>query len=162
MGGPPVTGEIAKIDEEYMSLMAELGEGPVPQIDTVPAPTLSSLANSSMRKTSFNLFEQQMPPRQLLPPPTMAPTGLVPPNLSSMPPPPWTTAPAMAWPPGPPGKSFNTSVVAYVVIANGCFLIFSFKKMLQEQSYSNIKLNGQHQKSVIINTVGNEIINKSI
>lgn len=33
-GGPPVTNAQAKIDEEYMSLMAELGEGPVPEVIT--------------------------------------------------------------------------------------------------------------------------------
>lgn len=31
-GGPPATNAQAKIDEEYMSLMAELGEGPVPEV----------------------------------------------------------------------------------------------------------------------------------
>lgn len=30
MGGPPPATAQAKIDEEYLSLMAELGEGPPP------------------------------------------------------------------------------------------------------------------------------------
>lgn len=34
-GGPPVTNAQAKIDEEYMSLMAELGEGPVPEVNFI-------------------------------------------------------------------------------------------------------------------------------
>lgn len=43
-GGPPVPGDKAKIDEEYLSLMAELGEAPPPELqaqnNTNPTPIL--------------------------------------------------------------------------------------------------------------------------
>lgn len=93
-GGPPLPGDKAKIDEEYMSLMAELGEGPPPE--------QQNGTNSTQRKTSFNIFEPQMAPRPLMAPPPMA-SNAMPMPMNGMPPPPWSGPPNMPWPPGPPG-----------------------------------------------------------
>lgn len=105
-GGPPLPGDRAKIDEEYMSLMAELGEGPPPEQQQQ-----QTNGTNIMKKTtpSFNMFEQQMAPRPLMAPPMMPPGSQMPPMppMNGMAPPPWSGgAPhqAMSWQPGPPGK----------------------------------------------------------
>ncbi|XP_044262618.1 splicing factor 1 [Tribolium madens] len=95
-GGPPVPGEKNKIDEEYMSLMAELGEAPPPDAVT----TTTTTSTTTTRKSSFNLFDSPMTPRPLMPPPMPTQTAI----LNSMAPPPWATvAQNMTWQPGPPG-----------------------------------------------------------
>jgi splicing factor 1 len=96
-GGPPAQGDKAKIDEEYMSLMAELGEGPPPE-----AAKSETTTSTITRKTaSFNLFEAQMTPRPLMPPPM--PSAAIP-CMNGMAPPPWgAVAQNMSWQPGPPG-----------------------------------------------------------
>ncbi|KAF2904795.1 hypothetical protein ILUMI_01360 [Ignelater luminosus] len=97
-GGPPQAGDKAKIDEEYMSLMAELGEGPPPP---------GTATNGSIQKkntTGINMFEQQMAPRALMPPPMPnMPNAMMHPAMNGMPPPPWAGGPNMGWQPGPPG-----------------------------------------------------------
>lgn len=47
-GGPPVPGDKAKIDEEYLSLMAELGEAPPPELQAQSTVT----QNTQPRKTT--------------------------------------------------------------------------------------------------------------
>ncbi|KAJ8976956.1 hypothetical protein NQ317_010153, partial [Molorchus minor] len=94
-GGPPLPGDKAKIDEEYLSLMAELGEAPPPDQQN------NMVANNIPRKTSYNIFETQMAPRPLMAPPM--PANTMPMPMSGMPPPPWTAPPNMGWPPAPPG-----------------------------------------------------------
>ncbi|CAG9841174.1 unnamed protein product [Diabrotica balteata] len=101
-GGPPLPGQgdKAKIDEEYLSLMAELGEGPQPvfmqngnnhQRKQPPAPPVSS----------FNIFENQAPPRPIMPPPMPgAPMQML--QTGSIPPPSWPAPAPMPWPPAPP------------------------------------------------------------
>lgn len=74
----------AKIDEEYMSLMAELGEGPPPGQD-------NRFAAANRRNIpGVTLFDRQMAPRAIAPPPTTqslpTPPQLIP---NSLPPPPW-------------------------------------------------------------------------
>lgn len=93
-GGPPQAGDKAKIDEEYMSLMAELGEGPPP-----PGTVMNG---TPQKKTtaSINMFEQQMTPRPLMPPPI--PNPMMHASMNGMAPPPWPTH-NMTWQPGPPG-----------------------------------------------------------
>lgn len=52
--------------------------------------------------SGFNIFEHQMAPRPLMPPPV--PGNGMSMSMAGMPPPPWsTTPPTMAWPPAPPG-----------------------------------------------------------
>lgn len=84
-----------KIDEEYMSLMAELGEGPPP-----PAKDPADRDNVARRPGTVDLFERQARPRAIGAPPTRpeannnsAPTvgqplrpGMIP---ARPPPPPW-------------------------------------------------------------------------
>ncbi|KAG5881360.1 hypothetical protein JTB14_037102 [Gonioctena quinquepunctata] len=95
-GGPPIPGDKAKIDEEYMSLMAELGEGPPPGVVTA----LQTNNNYQRKTTGFNIFDSQMAPRPLMAPPMAgAPMSL----MNGMAPPPWTGPPTMSWPPAPPG-----------------------------------------------------------
>ncbi|CAH0559129.1 unnamed protein product [Brassicogethes aeneus] len=100
LGGPPMPGDKAKIDEEYLSLMAELGEGPPPEQQHQP----NGGGMNMMKKTtpSFNMFEQQMAPRPLMPP-MMPQTNMTAMNMNGMAPPPWNGAQAMPWQPGPPG-----------------------------------------------------------
>ncbi|XP_018328118.1 splicing factor 1 [Agrilus planipennis] len=108
-GGPPVVGEKAKIDEEYMSLMAELGEGPPPPGTTNANGNGMSATPQRKMNTGINMFEQQMAPRPLMPPPLASGGPMMPPMANGMntmcmpPPPPWGAAPGMGWPPGPPG-----------------------------------------------------------
>ena len=98
-GGPPQAGDKAKIDEEYMSLMAELGEGPPPPGTAVTNGT--TMTTTRKMATGINMFEQQMQPRPLMPPPVQ--THMVNPTMAAMAPPPWVTAANMTWQPGPPG-----------------------------------------------------------
>ncbi|CAH1099979.1 unnamed protein product [Psylliodes chrysocephalus] len=97
LGGPPLPGQgdKAKIDEEYMSLMAELGEG--------PQPVFIQNGNNQQRKTQtgFNIFDPQSAPRPLMAAPmTSAPP--MPLMNGNMPPAQWPGPPQMPWPPGPP------------------------------------------------------------
>lgn len=52
-GGPPILGDKAKIDEEYLSLMAELGEAPPPELQMQNNPTPQQ---NNQRKTTGLLF----------------------------------------------------------------------------------------------------------
>ncbi|XP_049784088.1 splicing factor 1-like [Schistocerca cancellata] len=85
------TGDKNKIDEEYMSLMAELGEGPPPNRDGDN--NANNRFNNNRRATN-NLFERQMAPRAIMAPPPRAeqPAMPTPPQLipNTLPPPPWT------------------------------------------------------------------------
>lgn len=111
LGGPGATvgagGDKAKIDEEYMSLMAELGEGPPPP-PAAPDFLLKSggIGAAPPRKNTISMFDpsQMTPPRPLMPPP---PSMMAPPNgMGSIPPPPppWAAATGtIPWQPGPPG-----------------------------------------------------------
>ena len=125
-GGPPAANNQAKIDEEYMSLMAELGEAPPPDAQIVPPQQMNR---------PFAIFEPRSlgPPRPLMAPPqqqvyppqmpmqvppsvppmpphTMAPWNQPPPpgNDNMVPPPPGTAPlparpPFQSFPPAPPG-----------------------------------------------------------
>ncbi|XP_063703652.1 splicing factor 1 [Culicoides brevitarsis] len=95
MGGVPAADSQTKIDEEYMSLMAELGEGPEPPgpaaAETKPAmPVISNVPRSNFS----NLFEPKQPARAIMPaaPPvtnSYMETPQPPPNVwPSAPPPP--------------------------------------------------------------------------
>ncbi|XP_075210955.1 splicing factor 1 isoform X2 [Lycorma delicatula] len=100
----------AKIDEEYMSLMAELGEGPPPNR------TDSNGDKSGQKRSpvsSGNLFDRQMAPRAITAPPITTQPLQTPPQLipNTLPPPPWNqqppkvgqTQPNMNQPPPNPG-----------------------------------------------------------
>lgn len=94
-GGPPPCNSQAKIDEEYLSLMAELGEGPPMKTkDDAPPP------QSHHNRCSTNLFDRPSVPRALTSAPPQIPDSQPPqpppqpPNWASMPPP----------PPQPPGQ----------------------------------------------------------
>lgn len=50
-GGPPIPGDKAKIDEEYLSLMAELGEAPPLELQVQ-----NTVNQSNQRKTTGTLF----------------------------------------------------------------------------------------------------------
>ncbi|XP_046434761.1 splicing factor 1 isoform X2 [Neodiprion pinetum] len=86
MTGITPGGDKAKIDEEYMSLMAELGEGPPPD---------RSKGHQRSQNTNYpGLFDRQQAPRALMaapahPPPQMMQGGpmMPPPGMA---PPPWT------------------------------------------------------------------------
>ncbi|XP_046741254.1 splicing factor 1-like isoform X1 [Diprion similis] len=86
MTGMTPGGDKAKIDEEYMSLMAELGEGPPPD---------RSKGHQRSQNTNYpGLFDRQQAPRALMaapahPPPQMMQGGpmMPPPGMA---PPPWT------------------------------------------------------------------------
>ncbi|CAK1543727.1 unnamed protein product [Leptosia nina] len=91
----------AKIDEEYMSLMAELGEAP-------PPPPLGASA-PQQRRPAQNVFTATPPPRAIMPPPGMFPPPPHPPphhapwlGAGSQPPPPGGAPPPPAFPPPPP------------------------------------------------------------
>lgn len=60
-GGPPSADDQAKIDEEYLSLMAELGEGPPPSKtkDNDAAP------QTHTNRNSFSIFDRQSAPRAI-------------------------------------------------------------------------------------------------
>lgn len=77
-GGPPIPGDKAKIDEEYMSLMAELGEAPPPDF------MRNGSSNGMPRKSSgINMFDPQMAPRPLMPAPMPMPNSSVLPAMPS-------------------------------------------------------------------------------
>lgn len=99
-GGPAAAGDKAKIDEEYMSLMAELGEGP--PADFIRPPQGTGGSGNASRKSAPNMFDPQMAPRPLMPPPGPMMPPAMPNGMNAMPPP-WPGAPAMSWQPGPPG-----------------------------------------------------------
>ncbi|KAL9963002.1 hypothetical protein ACROYT_G032163 [Oculina patagonica] len=92
---PVVQVDKAKMDSEYMSLMAELGEGPVP--GPVPEPVPARLPPPPVEQNRQIVTERERPPpRQStapLPPPPMQNTNHDRPPSSG--PPPW------AAPPGP-------------------------------------------------------------
>ncbi|CAG9818159.1 unnamed protein product [Phaedon cochleariae] len=95
-GPPPPLGDRAKIDEEYLSLMAELGEGPPPGC---PGERQGN-GGHPRKATGFNIFDGQMAPRPLMAPPMAGP----PMPLMGMPTLPWAAGPpSMPWPPAPPG-----------------------------------------------------------
>lgn len=85
--------------------MAELGEAPPPDFMR----SGNGTANGVQRKnnTGINMFDPQMAPRPLMPPP-MPNAPMVPnmPNGMAGMPPPWVAAPNMSWQPGPPGSYF--------------------------------------------------------
>lgn len=101
-GGPPSANAQAKIDEEYLSLMAELGEGPPPKQKEI-----DPLVQAQLSRGNYSLFDRpaaqpraiQAPPpiqppwnsQQNAPPPPIPP--LMPPVPSNVP---------QAPPPGPP------------------------------------------------------------
>lgn len=65
-GGPPVAGDKAKIDEEYMSLMAELGEAP-------PQDVAKTQNQTQAKSNGFSIFQPQTgAPRPLMAPPPLA------------------------------------------------------------------------------------------
>ncbi|CAD7085023.1 unnamed protein product [Hermetia illucens] len=100
-GGPPSADSQAKIDEEYMSLMAELGEGPPPSKQSID-PLVQAHLNRG-----YSLFDQRPaapraitaapPPVQPAPPPTQVPPPLPPWNTNG------TVAPIPPMLPPPPG-----------------------------------------------------------
>ncbi|PSN43499.1 Splicing factor 1 [Blattella germanica] len=105
-GGPNIAGDKNKIDEEYMSLMAELGEGPPPNRDNDRDGNQNRFGRrpNAAAANATNLFERQMAPRAIMPPPprlehNMMPT---PPQLipNTLPPPPWSPMPPASKPPG--------------------------------------------------------------
>lgn len=87
-GGPPTANSQAKIDEEYLSLMAELGEGPPPK----PKDDMNPSQNHHYHRNSNNLFDRPSAPRAITsgPPPPAPPC---PPNNPPPPQHPWNTAP---------------------------------------------------------------------
>ncbi|XP_055625042.1 splicing factor 1 isoform X2 [Toxorhynchites rutilus septentrionalis] len=91
LGGPPANDNQAKIDEEYLSLMAELGEGPPP--DT------TNQSSSTHTRPSYGLFEPRQAPRPLM----QAQAPPIPTTSAPMPHPmaQWSH-PALAPVPGPP------------------------------------------------------------
>ncbi|GAB1861708.1 Branchpoint-bridging protein [Camponotus japonicus] len=89
MGGMTQAGDKAKIDEEYMSLMAELGEGPPPDRSK------TGQARQNPNPNYPGLFDRQQPPRALMaapahPPPQMMQGGPMMPPPGMAPPPPWS------------------------------------------------------------------------
>ncbi|XP_054266376.1 splicing factor 1 isoform X2 [Macrosteles quadrilineatus] len=99
---PPTRQDKAKIDQEYMSLMAELGEGPPP-----PATSSDSSPSSSSRFTSRPatgvLFDRRLTPKAIAAPPPTTQALPTPPQLipNSLPPPPWSTQSTVAAAPPP-------------------------------------------------------------
>ncbi|KAJ4443862.1 hypothetical protein ANN_05649 [Periplaneta americana] len=95
-GGPNAVGDKNKIDEEYMSLMAELGEGPPPNRDGERDMGQNRFGRRTGASGNMSLFDRQMAPRAIMAPPprmehNMMPT---PPQLipNTLPPPPWSPA----------------------------------------------------------------------
>lgn len=100
MGGVAAADSQAKIDEEYMSLMAELGEGPEPP---PPATEINTKSNNmpvipNIPRNNFsNLFESKPAPRPIMP---AAPPVSQPPIETRPPPgPPAPPQPPNMWPP---------------------------------------------------------------
>lgn len=79
-GGPPSADDQAKIDEEYMSLMAELGEGPPPK----PKDSESGAPQTTSNRSSFSIFDRPSAPRSICPAPNMPQnTSVAPPSHQS-------------------------------------------------------------------------------
>lgn len=138
MGGPPAggngnNGDRAKIDEEYMSLMAELGEGPPPPNEmlgggpkrNIAYPSLfdrpiaaprAIMGPQSMRQEQMNNVQ---PPWGGPPSLTSLPWGPAPPGILPPPPPPSNESgipPLMPWlqnnnQPPPPGSALAASIL---------------------------------------------------
>lgn len=100
-GGPPSANAQAKIDEEYLSLMAELGEGPPPKQKEI-----DPLVQAQLNRGNYSLFDRPSAPRAIAAPPPIPPPWnqqqqhqqqQMPPPLMQQPP-----TPPSAPPPGPP------------------------------------------------------------
>lgn len=94
-GGPPSANAQAKIDEEYLSLMAELGEGPPPKQKEI-----DPLVQAQLNRGNYSLFDRPSVPRAIAAPPPIPPPW----NQQNMPPPLMQppTPPGAPPPPGPP------------------------------------------------------------
>ncbi|KYN36808.1 Splicing factor 1 [Trachymyrmex septentrionalis] len=129
MGGMGQAGDKAKIDEEYMSLMAELGEGPPPdrsktgQNRQTPNPNYPGLFDRQQPPRALMAAPAHPPPQMMQSGPMMPPPGMAPPPWSqgsegmnnmnmqwqppvSMPPPPGVMQP----PPPPPGSTTQPNI----------------------------------------------------
>lgn len=66
-GGPPCANAQAKIDEEYLSLMAELGEGPPPKQKEI-----DPLVQAQLSRGNYSLFDRpNAAPRAIAAPPPL-------------------------------------------------------------------------------------------
>lgn len=131
MGGMGPGGDKAKIDEEYMSLMAELGEGPPPDRSKTgqprqpnPNPNYPGLFDRQQAPRALMAAPAHPPPQMMQGGPMMPPPGMAPPPWSqgevnnmngmnmqwqppvSMPPPPGVMQP----PPPPPGSTSQPNI----------------------------------------------------
>ncbi|XP_024946118.1 splicing factor 1 isoform X2 [Cephus cinctus] len=129
MGGMEPGGDKAKIDEEYMSLMAELGEGPPPDRNKggqsrQPNPNYPGLFDRQQAPRALMAAPAHPPPQMMQGGPMMPPPGMAPPPWSqgdvnnmngmnmqwqppvSMPPPPGVMQP----PPPPPGSTGQPNI----------------------------------------------------
>lgn len=82
-GGPPSANTQAKIDEEYLSLMAELGEGPPPKAKDDPLVQAQLNRNSY---SSHSLFERQQTPRAITNTPAQPQSPIQPSSVPALPP----------------------------------------------------------------------------
>lgn len=110
-GGPPCANAQAKIDEEYLSLMAELGEGPPPK-----AKEIDPLVQAQLSRGNYSLFDRPSAPRAIAAPPLPSwnqqqqqQQQNIPPLMQQQPPtPPPGPPPLMSWippsQPPPPGS----------------------------------------------------------
>ncbi|GBP47432.1 Splicing factor 1 [Eumeta japonica] len=107
-GGPPTLGaNKAKIDEEYMSLMAELGEAPPGTMGMSPGPGMGMGAGVPPGPRRFGPYGPGPgAPRAIMAPPASLP----PPPAAFPPPPPPQPAPWLAASQPPPPGSVNTSI----------------------------------------------------
>lgn len=72
LGGIEGSNNQAKIDEEYMSLMAELGEAiPASQDNPLASSGRENQSQVSSQKPAFNIFDNQRHQRPLNPPPNI-------------------------------------------------------------------------------------------
>lgn len=100
MGGAVAADSQAKIDEEYMSLMAELGEGPEPSAPAGENNAKNNATNNmpvipNIPRNNFsNLFESKPAPRSIMP--------AAPVNQAPIPGPPPPPQPPNVWPSAPP------------------------------------------------------------
>ncbi|KAG4067801.1 hypothetical protein HA402_010487 [Bradysia odoriphaga] len=93
-GGPPSSNVQAKIDEEYLSLMAELGEGPVP----AKTKEIDPLVQAQLSRGNYSLFDRPSAPKAIAAPPSVTPPWNSQQNMNIPPLMQGTQAP----PPGPP------------------------------------------------------------
>ncbi|XP_046673760.1 splicing factor 1-like isoform X1 [Homalodisca vitripennis] len=123
---PATRQEKAKIDQEYMSLMAELGEGPPPPAKTTADETASTTSRFTSRPATGVLFDRRLTPRAITaPPPPATQTLPTPPQLipNTLPPPPWNPqqppiapqvnmapVPNLSQPPPPPWQTQTITV----------------------------------------------------